>query len=90
MSDYAFDGKELLMRIFKYFFEGLIVAIAAYLIPGKKMQASEIVTIGIIAAATFSTLDLFSPSIGSSVRMGTGFGVGANLVGFGGPGLLAK
>lgn len=90
MSDYAFDGKELLMRIFKYFFEGLIVAIAAYMIPGKKMQASEIVTIGIIAAATFAVMDTFAPAIGSSVRTGAGFGVGANLVGFAGPGLMAK
>lgn len=90
MSDYAFDGKELLMRIFKYFFEGLIVAIAAYMIPGKKMLASEIVTIGIIAAATFAVMDTFAPAIGSSVRTGVGAGVGFNLVGFGGPGMLAK
>jgi hypothetical protein len=83
MSDFSFDGKELLTRIFKYFFEGLIVAIAAYLIPGKKMLASEILTIGIIAAATFSILDLWAPAIGSSVRLGSGFGIGANLVGFG-------
>lgn len=83
MSDYTFDAKELLMRIFKYFFEGLIVAVAAYLIPGKKMQAGEIITIGVIAAATFSVLDLFAPSIGSSVRTGAGLGIGLNLTGMG-------
>ena len=87
MSDYTFDGKELLMRIFKYFFEGLIVAIAAYLIPGKKNQAGEIITIGVIAAATFSVLDLFAPSIGSTVRSGAGFGIGASLVGWPGAGV---
>lgn len=84
-SQYTFDGKELLLRIFKYIFEGLIVAVAAYLIPGKKIKAEEIITIGVVAAATFSVLDLMAPSVAASVRMGSGFGIGANLVGFGGP-----
>lgn len=81
-SQYAFDGKELLLRIFKYIFEGLVVAVAAYLIPGKKMKAEEIITIGIVAAATFSVLDFASPSIGASARNGVGLGVGLNLAGF--------
>jgi hypothetical protein len=38
--------------------------------------------IAITAAATFALLDMFSPSIGGAARMGSGFGVGANLVGF--------
>lgn len=80
-SSYTFDGKELLKRIFKYIFEGLVVAVAAYLIPGKKMRADEIITIGIVAAATFSVLDLWAPAIAASVRTGSGFAVGANLVG---------
>lgn len=80
------DGAEVLKRIFKYLFEGLIVAVAAFYIPGKKLQPQEIVMIGVIAAATFSVLDLFAPSVGSSVRAGAGFGVGANLVGFPGGG----
>ena len=45
---------------------------------GKK----EIVIIGLMAAATFSVLDVFVPSIASSARGGAGFGIGANLVGF--------
>jgi ABC-type Co2+ transport system permease subunit len=81
--DYTFDVKELIMRIFKYIFEGLIVAVAAYLIPGKKMKAEEILTIGIVAAATFAVLDLFAPSIGTSVRSGAGLGIGLNLTGLG-------
>lgn len=90
-GDFSFDGKELLMRIFKYVFEGLIVAIAAFMIPGKTLKLEEILTIGVIAAATFSVLDLFAPSVGSSVRTGAGFGIGANLVGFpGGMGQAIK
>ena len=80
-GDFSFDGKELLMRIFKYVFEGLIVAIAAFMIPGKTLKVEEILTIGVIAAATFSVLDLFAPSVGSSVRTGAGLGIGVNLVG---------
>ena len=86
MSDFAFDGSEILVRFFKYAFEGAIVAVAAYFIPGKKMIPEEILIIALVAAATFAVLDLFAPSIGSSVRTGAGFGIGANLVGFGYPG----
>jgi hypothetical protein len=46
------------------------------------MKAEDILLIGMISAATFAVLDLFAPSIGSSVRSGAGFGIGANLVGF--------
>jgi len=90
MDNISFDGKELVMRIFKYIFEGLIVSVAAYLIPGKKLGVEEIVTIGIIAAATFSVLDMFAPSIGSSVRSGAGLGIGVNLVGGFNPGPLMR
>lgn len=75
------DFRELLSRIVKYIFEGLIVSVAAFLIPGKKLAFEEILTIGVIAAATFSVLDLFAPSIGQSVRTGAGFGIGINLAG---------
>lgn len=81
MNDFQVDLKELLVRIIKYIFEGIIVAVAAFLIPGRKMEAKEILTIGVIAAATFSLLDLYAPSIGSSVRSGTGFAIGSTLGG---------
>ena len=87
MSDFGFDVKEILVRIFKYLFEGLVVAVAAYLIPGKKLQAVEILTISLVAAASFSVLDLFSPAFSASARAGAGFGIGAGLVNFPGNGL---
>lgn len=83
----AMDASEILLRFCKYAFEGVVVATAAYFIPkGNKMDAEEILIIALVAAATFAVLDLFAPSIGQSARMGTGFGIGANLVGFGYPG----
>ena len=77
-----FDLSELIKRAIKYIIEGVMVAIAAYAIPKKALNVEEIVIIGLMAAATFSVLDVFVPSIAGSARGGAGFGIGANLVGF--------
>lgn len=82
MSEYKFDGGEIFLRFFKYIFEGTIVATAAYFIPGRKLDAEEILVLALIAAATFAVLDLFAPAVGASVRSGAGYGIGLNLVGF--------
>lgn len=79
---YSFDGIEILIRFFKYALEGTVVAIAAYFIPAYKTDARDVLLIALTAAATFAILDLFAPAIGSSVRNGAGFGIGANMVGF--------
>jgi hypothetical protein len=87
-SDYSFDWREFITRLLKYFFEGLVVSFAAFMLPGKKMDPTEVIMIGLIAAATFSLLDLFAPSIGASARSGAGLGIGANIVGF--PGMAGQ
>lgn len=81
-SDYKFDFMEVLVRILKYTLEGIMVSTAAFMLPGKKNNLEDVILIGFVAAATFSLLDLFSPSVGIGVRQGAGFGIGANLVGF--------
>jgi ABC-type Co2+ transport system permease subunit len=73
---------ELVKRIIKYLVEGLMVAIAAFAIPKRSLNIEEIVLIALTAAATFSILDTYIPSMGSSARTGAGFGIGANLVHF--------
>ena len=73
---------DLLMRLVKYALEGLAVAIAAYVLPGKTLKTSEVGMIALVATATFAILDIYAPSVGSSARTGAGFGIGANLVGF--------
>ena len=78
----AFDLQEVLKRAVKYLVEGGAVAVAAYYIPKKKMDMESILLIAITAAFTFALLDMYAPSIGSAARQGTGFGIGANLVGF--------
>ena len=76
-----FDFTELVKRAIKYLIEGLAVAICAYAIPKKPLNVEEIVIIALMAAATFSVLDVFIPAMGSSARGGAGFGLGANLIG---------
>lgn len=76
------DFVEVFIRLFKYLLEGLVVSTAAFMIPGKKKNMDDVVLLGFIAAATFSLLDLFAPSIGIQARSGAGLGIGANLVGF--------
>ena len=73
---------ELVKRIIKYLVEGLMVAIAAYAIPKRSLNVEEIILISLTAAATFSILDTYIPSMGVTARSGAGFGIGANLVKF--------
>jgi hypothetical protein len=76
------DVADLVKRLVKYSLEGLAVAVACYLLPGKKLRADEIGMLALTALAVFAILDIYAPSVGSSARTGAGFGIGANLVGF--------
>jgi hypothetical protein len=78
----AFDMGDLVMRIVKYLLEGVAVAVAAFVLPGKTLKFGEVAMIALVATATFAILDIYAPSVGSSARTGAGFGIGANLVGF--------
>ena len=82
------DLGELAKRAIKYLVEGLLVAFAAYAIPQRKLNLNEIGLIAVVAAATFSILDTYVPTLAVSARSGAGFGIGANLVGF--PGNVLK
>tara|TARA_B100000900_G_C20323286_1_gene611097 strand:+ start:401 stop:679 length:279 start_codon:yes stop_codon:yes gene_type:complete len=87
VSVLSVNTTEVLKRFFKYLAEGLMVAIAAYVFPKKKMDADEIIMIAVVASATFAILDMYAPTIGATARQGAGFGIGATLVGFPGAGL---
>ena len=76
------DLGELVRRAVKYLVEGIMVAIAAYAIPKKSLNLDEVLLNALTAAATFSILDTYVPSMAVSARSGAGFGIGANLVGF--------
>jgi hypothetical protein len=76
------DVRELITRIVKYLLEGLMIGIAAYFIPKNRLSFEEVLTIALAGAASFAILDIFSPSVGLTMRQGAGFGLGAKLVGF--------
>lgn len=77
-----FSLQEVLKRVIKYLVEGLMVAIACFAIPKKSLDIEEIALLALVAAATFSILDTYIPSMGETARTGAGFGIGANLVHF--------
>lgn len=74
--------REVLKRAIKYLVEGLMIAIVCFSLPKKSLEIDEIAIIALVAAATFSILDTYIPSMGQNARQGAGFGIGANLVGF--------
>lgn len=80
--DYTFDIWEAVVRIIKYLFEGIIVALVAFILPKSKLQWSEILLLALTAAAVFSILDLLAPSISASTKQGVGLGAGFRLIGF--------
>jgi len=77
-----FDIQELLKRAVKYLVEGIMVAIAAYAIPKRSLNFEEVLLIALTAAATFTIMDAYLPSMAVAARTGAGFGIGGNLVGF--------
>lgn len=79
--DYGLDIMEVLRRAAKYLVEGGAVALAAYLVPKSKLALGEILVLALTAASVFAILDLYSPSVASSSRVGSGLTIGASLLG---------
>jgi len=72
---------ELFKRAIKYIVEGIVVAIAAYVIPKQRLNVEEVVVVALVAASTFAVLDTFIPSMGATTRQGAGFAIGTGLTG---------
>lgn len=77
----GFDFSELIKRAIKYIIEGIIVALAAYVIPKKALNIEEVVVIALSASACFSLLDVFIPSMAVNARSAVGGVAGLGLVG---------
>ena len=75
------DFTELVKRIIKYLVLGLVIAVVSIVIPKKSLNLEEVIILALSAAATFSILDVFVPSIADSARNGLGFGIGVNTMG---------
>lgn len=74
------DFSIVLERFLKYLIEGIAVGISCYFV-SKKLNMEEIVLIGIIAAATFAILDMYTPQISNATRLGVGLGIGSQFTG---------
>jgi len=79
----SFNSRELCKRVVKYVLQGAIVAIAAILLPDNKPKFQDVIALALVAACTFAIVDSFAPSMSYPVQLGAGFGIGANMVGFG-------
>jgi ABC-type Co2+ transport system permease subunit len=75
------DFSELVKRIVKYLVLGLCVSVVAIVIPKKSLNVEEIIILALSAAATFSILDVFLPSVSDSAKTGIGLAVGSGLGG---------
>lgn len=75
------DFTELVKRIIKYLVLGLVISVVAIVIPKKSLNLEEVIILALSAAATFSILDVFVPSISESAKNGLGMGVGLNMMG---------
>jgi len=89
MTGVVVDAQEICRKAITYIVEGLVVAIAAFALPKKKLDLEEVVMIAAVAAATFALLDLFGRRTASGqnlmadwARSGAGLGIGAKMVGF--------
>lgn len=69
-------SKLTINNLVKYIVQGIAVAVAAYIIPNRRTDIREIMTISIIASLTFFVLDIFTDDIAKGARLGTGFGIG--------------
>ena len=72
----------MLDNLLKYLLEGLAIAVACYVVC-RKTKVEEIFLIALSGAATFAVLDLLAPNVSDGARLGAGFGLGAQHVGFG-------
>jgi len=76
------DIQELIKRIIKYLVEGIIVSLVAFLVVKKPLDLEDILILGLTAAAAFSIMDTYLPSMGQQLRQGTSLGLGLHLAGF--------
>ena len=76
--------------LIKYLVEGLAVSLATYIVAGQKSSLKEMCLLGLTAGTTFLILDLFTSGVGDSARQGSGFGLGAGMVGWGGSPLVTE
>ena len=78
----SINSRELCKRVVKYVLQGLVIAIAAILLPKQKPDFEAVLALALVAAATFAIIDTMMPSLTMPVQLGAGIGIGAKMVGW--------
>lgn len=75
-------SKLTINNLVKYIVQGIIVAIAAYVIPRRTKNIREVLIIATVAALTFFTLDIFTDdeNLSMGAQLGAGLAIGLRLV----------
>jgi ABC-type Co2+ transport system permease subunit len=81
LLDSVIDVRETIRRMVKYLIQGLVMALAAYAIPRQSLELDVIASLAIVAAATFSVLDLLMPSVKGVAQLGAAAGIGLSMAG---------
>jgi hypothetical protein len=85
MNNGMVDSKTLCRRVLRYLLLGLTIAFAQLVIPKRNVSLEEVISMAIIAAATFAVIDMFGgdETLSNSTRQGAGLGIGLKMVGIG-------
>ena len=67
------DSRELCKRVVKYVLEGLVVAIAACVLPKDKFRFEDVLALALVAASTFAIIDTMMPSLSYTFKYGCWF-----------------
>lgn len=83
MNNRMVDSRTLCNRLLRYLLLGLTIAFAQLVIPKRNVTLEEVISMAIIAAATFAVIDLFGgdETLSNSTRQGAGLGIGLKLAG---------
>lgn len=68
-------------NIIKYIIQGVVVAIASYILPNRKIHNKEVLLIAIMSSITFFILDVFTnDTIYKAAEIGVGVKIAENLL----------
>lgn len=63
------DAKTVLLRAVKYMLQCGVVAATAYFVPHRRLPLQEVLVVALVAATTFSLLDLLLPELHAPGRV---------------------
>jgi hypothetical protein len=80
MDSLSLDTRTLCKMVVKYITLGLVIAIVCLILPKQKLDLEAVISLALVAAATFAILDLFAPTLSAPAQLGAGLGIGYGMV----------